>query len=91
MTSSSKKHFGVVFSPNDSYLATGADDNAINLWYTPRNLKELDSVSLIKPYKPTDLALSPDGRTLAVAQIRGGGRFSMGHREQSTSESAGFL
>lgn len=73
MTSSSKKHFGVVFSPNDSYLATGADDNAINLWYTPRNLKELDSVSLIEPYKPTDLALSPDGRTLAVAQIRGGG------------------
>ncbi|KAI1460162.1 WD40 repeat-like protein [Annulohypoxylon moriforme] len=60
--------YGLAFSPTKSYFATGASDHGIHLWYIPGKLKEGEEASRFKPTRINDLALSPDGRTLAAAQ-----------------------
>lgn len=73
MRSPSQTLLGVAASPNGACLATGAQDDAVHLWYGPRKPKEPEPASKVGvgPRAPTDLALSPDGRTLAVAQSGG--------------------
>ncbi|KAI0165405.1 hypothetical protein GGR52DRAFT_585439 [Hypoxylon sp. FL1284] len=58
---------GVASSPKGGYLATGADDKSLHLWYTSKKPKPIQAVDGVRLSSPNDLALSPDGKTLAVA------------------------
>ena len=61
---------GVAFSPEGTYLASGSYDNVVYLWYA-LGMPSNSITNSIEPKKPQDLALSPNGRTLVVAQING--------------------
>lgn len=60
---------GLAASPNGAYLATGSYEGTADLWHTPRKRIEQkpEPAGWVEPRSPIDMALSPDGRTLAVA------------------------
>lgn len=60
---------GLAASPNGAYLATGSYEGTADLWHTPRKRieQELEPAGWVEPRSPIDMALSPDGRTSAVA------------------------
>lgn len=62
---------GIAASPNGDYLATGLYEGTVDLWHAPRkrNDQEPEPAGWVEPRSPIDMALSPDGRTLAVAQV----------------------
>ncbi|KAF5122312.1 putative WD repeat-containing protein [Metarhizium anisopliae] len=62
---------GLAASPNGAYLAIGSYEGTVDLWHAPRKRieQEPEPAGWVEPRSPIDLALSPDGRTLAVAQV----------------------
>ncbi|EFY95306.2 WD40 repeat-like-containing domain protein [Metarhizium robertsii ARSEF 23] len=62
---------GLAASPNRAYLAAGSYEGTVDLWHAPRKRieQEPEPASWVEPRSPIDMALSPDGRTLAVAQV----------------------
>lgn len=54
-----------------SLLATGSYEGTVDLWRAPRKRieQEPEPAGWVEPRSPIDMALSPDGRTLAVAQV----------------------
>lgn len=62
---------GLAASPNGAYLATGPYEGTVDLWRAPRKRieQEPEPAAWVEARSPIDMALSPDGRTLAVAQV----------------------
>lgn len=63
---------GLAASPNGAYLGTGSYEGTVDLWRAPRKRieQEPELGDWVEPRSPIDMALNPDGRTLAVAQVR---------------------
>ncbi|KID96925.1 ribosome assembly protein 4 (RSA4), partial [Metarhizium majus ARSEF 297] len=58
----------LVFSSDSKHIASGSNDGTIDLWHTPRKRidQEPEPAGWVKLRSPIDMALSPDGRTLAT-------------------------
>ena len=68
---------GVAFTPNGTYLATGGLDSLVRIWWLPGGLShELECIS----GEILSLAISPDGRTLAVGVSSGVHLFGLSGR-----------
>lgn len=62
----------VAFSPSGAYLVSGSFDYAVHLWYAAGKAeKEQLSDQLTGGYAVDNMAISPDGRTLAASQSMG--------------------